>query len=73
LAVEITRQTLTLAGTTSITVSDIAADEVNGGFVRKVLFYTDPLDSVNRRPDIELTLTADSKDSLEIQTPQLEF
>ena len=73
MAIAIDKQVLTLAGVTSITVSEIVPDEVNGGFVRRIYFYTEPLETANRRPDIELLMTSDTEANLELQTPNLRF
>ena len=73
MAVTINRQILTLEGVTGNTVSDIVPDEVNGGFVRKLYFYTEPTNATNRRPDIELTLTALTEEALKLLTPELKY
>jgi hypothetical protein len=71
-AIQQTRQTLTLEGVTGIIVSDIATDD-DGVFVRRLYLYTEPSTNTNRRPDIELLLYAATKDELKIETPNLEF
>lgn len=73
MALTCTRLSYTLDGTTSITVSDIVQDPVDGAWVRLIQIYIDPPTLVNRRPVLELTVRGDTQDTVEIQTPRLEF
>lgn len=73
MAITVDKQTIKLDAVTSITISEIVADEVGGGYVRKLLFFTESLDAANRTADLEIVLTADSNNSLKVATPELEF
>lgn len=66
------RANLSLQGVQGIEVSDITADPISGGFVRRVQFYVDPLNTVNRRPVLELMLYGE-EEALKVKTPSLEF
>lgn len=55
-----------------IEVSEIVADE-SVGYSRRLLIYTEPVNSTNRRADIEIVLTSATMEALEIPTPALKF
>ncbi len=68
-----TRLSLLLDSATTITVSDIVHDDDAGDWVRKLQFYTDPPETANRQPVLELTLRGATQAAVQIQTPQLSF
>jgi hypothetical protein len=68
----INSEVLRIDGITSIEVSDDVADPDSGGYTRKIEFYTDPLDSTNRRPVLTV-LSYGDKPNLLITTPTLKF
>ncbi len=57
---------------TSITISDVEADEDSGGFARRLEFYTDELAVLNRRPVLTVMIYGD-EESLRVHTPTLTF
>ena len=57
---------------TSITVSDIEQDEDSGGFARRIEFYTDEANVLNRRPVLTVMVYGE-EEMLRIQTPTLSF
>lgn len=60
-------------GNTSVFVSDIEEDpDVAGQFVRRVEFYTDPIQQGNRRPVLTVMIYGD-EEALKIKTPNLTF
>jgi hypothetical protein len=54
-------------------VSDVVQDQTTGKYVRLIQFYTDPADTLNPRPILEVTLTGDEAIDVELQTPKLNF
>ena len=70
---------LNLQGVQSIIISTIQADTASTQYVRLIQLYTDPPDTPNRRPILELALyggdqTTNDMGALEIQVPGgLEF
>jgi hypothetical protein len=63
---------LRIDGLTSISVSDIEPDVESGGFARRIEFYTDAIDVLNRRPVLTV-MTYGEEENLRIITPTLSF
>jgi hypothetical protein len=64
---------LRIDGLTSINVSDIEPDDDSGGFVRRIEFYTDALNILNRRPVLTVFIYSGEAETLKVQTPTLSF
>jgi hypothetical protein len=65
-------QNIRIDDITEITISDIVADEDSGGYVRKVNFFTEPLNQANRTP-VLVVMVYGPQLNLEVQTPTLKF
>ncbi len=72
MAVELTKQTLSIDGIHSISISDIEAGATSG-YVRKVDFYTDELTVTNRTPILTVWLYGEEEVDLKVATPILSF
>jgi hypothetical protein len=65
-------ETLRIDELTSITVSDIEPDPESGAFARKIEFYTDELNILNRRPVLTVMIYGE-EEALRVHTPTLTF
>jgi hypothetical protein len=57
---------------TSVSVSEVEPDPDSGAFARRIEFYTDALNILNRRPVLTVMVYGD-EESLRIHTPTLSF
>jgi len=61
-------QNIRIDGTMSVSVSDITEDPDSGGFVRRIDFYQDPTNTVNRVPSLTVMIYGDQT-SLKLTIP----
>ena len=72
MALSTDRESFSIVGCKGITVSDIVTDVVNGN-ARLIQFFTDPVNTTNRRPVLEVMIYDSDPASLQVHTPLLVF
>jgi hypothetical protein len=69
MTVIIVNETMRIDNTQSVEVSDIEDDGDTGGFVRRVEFFTDAAERLNRRPVLTVMIYAEVELPLKLTIP----